>query len=64
MPDDTTQRGPRDSSRINVHERWELDYWSQKFGVTHEELKAAVAAVGPMVNDVRQYLGKAVATRS
>ena len=64
MADDTTKRNPQDSSRINVNERWELDYWSKKFSVTHDELKDAVKAVGPMVDDVRQQLGKAVTTRS
>ncbi len=58
MPDDLHNRGPQDRSRINVHEPWELQYWSNHFGVTHEQLSAAVQKVGVMVSDVRRYLGK------
>jgi hypothetical protein len=61
MSDDRTQRGPQDRSRININEDYELQYWSQKFGVTDEELVSAVDAVGPMVNDVAQRLGKSAA---
>ncbi len=58
MADNLTDRGPADRDRINVHEDWEVTYWSKKFGVTPTELKAAVKAVGVMVVDVRRYLGK------
>jgi len=56
--DDTSKRGPADRSRINVHERWELDYWTKALGVTKEQLEQAVAKVGPMVEDVKRALGK------
>jgi hypothetical protein len=46
MPDDKTRRGPADASRINVHEDYEVRYWSEKFGCSAEELKAAVTAAG------------------
>lgn len=58
MSDDTTRRGPADSSRINVDQAWELRYWSEELGVSEEELRRAVASVGPMANDVRRHLGK------
>jgi hypothetical protein len=58
MSDNLNKRGPADRSRVNVNEPWELSYWSSHFGVTQQELKAAVAKVGVMVNDVRKYLGK------
>lgn len=58
MPDDPQKRRPQDSSRVNIHEQWELEYSSQHFGVTPERLRQAVQAVGPMVNDVRQRLRK------
>lgn len=58
MADDRTIRGPADRSRINVHEPYELRDWSKKFGVTPEELRDAVRAVGPMVKDVAKYLGR------
>jgi hypothetical protein len=58
MSDDKTSRGPADASRINVHEDYELRYWSQKFGVTSEQLRAAVKAVGVMAKDVEAQLKK------
>jgi hypothetical protein len=58
MSDDKTSRGPADASRINVHEDYELRYWSQKFGVSVEQLKAAVQAVGVMAKDVEAQLKK------
>ena len=58
MPDDLANRGPRDASRINVDEPWELSYWCDKLGVSAETLRAAVKEVGPMVTDVKRQLGK------
>lgn len=60
MSDDKTSRGPADASRINVHEDYELRYWSQKFGVTLEQLRAAVKAVGVMAKDVEAQLKKSL----
>jgi hypothetical protein len=42
MPDDRSKRGPQDGSRINVHERWELEYWCKTLGVTPEKLREVV----------------------
>lgn len=58
MSDNLKNRGPHDRARVNTSEAWELSYWSKEFGVTEEQLKAAVKAVGPMVTDVRKKLGK------
>jgi hypothetical protein len=58
MSDDTTRRGPPDPARINVNQSWELRYWSEKLGVTEQELRRAVEAAGVMVEDVRRHLGK------
>lgn len=58
MADDLTKRGPADAGRVNVNETWELSYWSTKFGVSPETLKAAVKKVGVMVVDVRRELGR------
>ncbi|WP_306494905.1 DUF3606 domain-containing protein [Pseudomonas sp. W4I3] len=33
-------------------------HWTKEFGVTEQQLKDAVDAVGPMVDDVRKKLGK------
>ena len=58
MADDLTQRGGADRSRININEDYELQYWSEKFGVSRDELKKAVAAVGPTAQAVEQHLKK------
>jgi hypothetical protein len=56
MSDDKTKKGSADRDRINVHERYEVEYWSKKFGVTTEQLKAAVQKAGVMVTDVEKEL--------
>jgi hypothetical protein len=58
MADDLKNRGPQDRNRVNTSEEWELRYWSNEFGVSQDQLKAAVDAVGPVVADVRKKLGK------
>jgi hypothetical protein len=56
MAEDKTNRGSADATRINIREDYEVRYWSQKFGVTTEQLVAAVNAVGVMANDVELSL--------
>ena len=46
MADDRTQRGGQDRSRINVNQDYEVRDWAKKFGVSPDELKKAVQAVG------------------
>ena len=58
MADDLTKRGSPDRDRIDVNEEWELRDWSQKFGVSPDELKRAVQQVGDRAEAVRQHLGK------
>jgi hypothetical protein len=56
--DDKQNIGSPDRDRINVNENYELQHWSEKFGVSHDELKAAVKAVGTSAKDVEEYLNK------
>ncbi|MGO4677834.1 DUF3606 domain-containing protein [Bosea sp. 2YAB26] len=58
MPDDLTKRGAQDRSRINVNEPHEVKYWTQKWGVSIEQLKMAVEKAGPSAAAVAQVLGK------
>ena len=58
MSDDTSKTGKGDRDRINVNEEYELRDWSTKFGVSPDELKSAVAKVGPMAKKVEAYLGE------
>jgi Protein of unknown function (DUF3606) len=56
MSDDKTKSGGQDRTRIDVNEDYELRDWAKKFGVTPEQLKAAVAAVGTSAKDVERKL--------
>lgn len=56
MADNLKTRGPRDGKRINVNERWELNYWAKKLGVTPLRLRNSVKRVGTMAGNVRRDL--------
>jgi uncharacterized protein DUF3606 len=56
MADDTSKKGPADRTRINVDERWELEYWTKELGVSADELRELVKKHGIMVADVRKAL--------
>lgn len=58
MADDLKDRGVRDRSRVNVHEDYEVRYWTEKWGVTEERLRQAVQKVGVSVEAVARELGK------
>jgi hypothetical protein len=49
-------RGPADPKRIDIHSRAEMRHWAREFARPASTLSAAVAAVGPLVTDVRDYL--------
>jgi hypothetical protein len=51
MADDTTKRDYRDRDRINVHEGYEIRYWTKELGVSPEKLKQTVEKVGVMATD-------------
>jgi len=56
MSDDKLQTGGQDRTRISLSEDYEVRDWSAKFGVTPEQLRAAVQAVGSFASDVEAYL--------
>ena len=56
--DNKKHTGSPDRDRINVNEDYELQDWSKKFGVTPDELKKAVKAVGTSAKEVEKYLKK------
>ena len=58
MPDNLKITQPLDAKRINLNEPYEVNYWTNKFGVSETQLKAAVAAVGTYADDVKKKLGK------
>jgi len=50
--------GPSDSWHVDLDEEWELQLWTREFACTETELRAAVAAVGPVAGRVRWHLGR------
>lgn len=56
MSDDKHHSGGQDRTRIDVNEDYELRDWSKKFGVTPQQLREAVKAVGTQASQVQQYL--------
>jgi hypothetical protein len=56
------KKGPQDRSRISTSEDHEVRYWSQKFGVSAEQLKAAVRKVRNSPKAVEKELKAGVAS--
>jgi len=59
MADDLKNRGAQDRSRVNIHEDYEVQYWTKKWGVSKEQLAAAVQKAGVSAEAVAPQLGKA-----
>jgi hypothetical protein len=58
MSDDLNNRHGQDRKRINLNEKWEVDYWTRELGLTKEELERAVKTAGDRVDSIRQHLGR------
>lgn len=56
MADDKTMRGPQDAARIALGEDYEVRYWTEKFGVSREQLEDAVKSVGNSADAVERHL--------
>ncbi len=56
--DDKKNTGSPDRDRINLQEDYEVEYWTKTLGVSAEELRKAVEAVGSTADAVRRHLGK------
>lgn len=56
MSDKTSNRGPRHCSRVSTSDDYELTYWTEKFGVSPQQLQEAVDAVGDSAAAVEEYL--------
>ena len=56
MNDDLRNTGSPDRDRINVNEEHEVRYWTQRFGVSEDELRRAVEQVGHSVDEVEKRL--------
>lgn len=58
MADNLQDRGAQDRARVNVNEPHEVRYWTEKFGVSEEDLIQAVSVVGVSADEVGRYLKK------
>jgi hypothetical protein len=58
MSDDSKNRGEPDRSRINLSEDDEVRYWTEKLGVSKEQLAVAISKVGNSPDAVRQAFGQ------
>jgi len=56
--DDKKNVGSPDRDLINTSENYELEYWAKKFGVSIDQLKTAVKAVGNSAAAVEEHLKK------
>ena len=56
MADDKNQVGAADRSRISLSEDYEVRDWTASLGVSEQELRQAVDAVGNSADAVRAYL--------
>ena len=56
MADDKNQVGAADRSRISLSEDYEVRGWTASLGVSEQELREAVDAVGNSGDAVRAYL--------
>ena len=55
--DSLTKKDQRDRSKVNMHEDFEVKYWTKELGVSGEELQKAVDKVGNSAAAVRKELG-------
>lgn len=55
MSDDKDKTG-HDRKLINLNEPYEVRDWTKSLGVSEEELRRAVAAVGNSADKVREHL--------
>ena len=56
MSDDKTKSGGQDRLRISLSDEYEVRDWSQKYGVSEDTLREAVAKVGDLAADVEREL--------
>jgi len=58
MADNKNIQDGRDRSKVSGDESYELSYLEEKLGVSREQVRAAIDAVGNSREDVEAYLKK------
>jgi hypothetical protein len=61
MAVDRMNVGPADRTRVNIHEDFQVRFWCRELGITQQELRYVVNAVGPVIDDVKQELARMAA---
>jgi hypothetical protein len=56
MSDDKSKSGNPDRQWVNVGEKYELHDWAEKWGVSEQQVRDAVAKVGKIADDVEREL--------
>jgi Protein of unknown function (DUF3606) len=54
--DDLKNRASQDRSKINMHEPYEVKYWTKELGVNRDQLQKLVDKVGNSAASVRKEL--------
>jgi hypothetical protein len=57
MTDNKLNGGEPDCSKINIHEDYEVKYWTRHLGCSREELERVVGKVGNSAKVVEKELG-------
>jgi hypothetical protein len=55
--DNLTKKGAADRNKINMHQPYEVKYWTHELGISKEQLQKAVDKVGNAAVAVRKELG-------
>lgn len=58
MADDKSNRGPQDRSRISLTEDYEVQYWTDRLGISKAQLEEVVRKVGASSDAVEEELRK------
>jgi hypothetical protein len=58
MADGKIKTSQPDRSLVNIHDRYEIEYWTKKWNVTPTQLVEAVNAVGRKAHLVARRLGR------
>ena len=53
--DDLNKR-KKDTEKINLKQKWEIEFWTNNLGVDEKRLKKAIDNSGPVVTDVIKWL--------
>jgi len=56
--DNKSNVGSPDRDRINIHENYEVEYWTKTLGISSEELRKAVDAAGTSAEAVKKHMKK------